>query len=696
MREQHDSGDTPDRTHGGSPARPRRAEIQGLRTVAAALVGVYHIWFDRVSGGVDVFFVVSGFLITTSLVGSLRGDGSIRYGAYLSRIGRRILPAAYVVLVISAVLTIALISRVYWEETFREIRAAALYIANWEFAASSVDYLAIDEFQSPVLQFWALSVQGQFYLVWPVVMLAAFTLARRTGLQPRAAAIGVIGTVVMASFGYAIVRVGQNQVSSYYDSIARIWEFGLGALVALTVTTFVMSVPNARILSAVGLAMILSTGIVLDVSGSFPGWPALIPTVGTVLVLVSGTCSQPVGGLRVLRSRPIVALGDISYAFFLWQWTLLSFTKIHLGLDRFTFLQGLGVMAAALAAAFITHHLVERPFLRRRDSAPARPSLVEGIGVLAVVASITITGILSSPRDTLSTAEVLGSGRLPDVLGRVIDDQAQRPSWQPPPIPVADDLFTPGDGPLVPDPATARRDRPIVYEDGCHQNQQESEAIVCIYGAPGGTRVALVGGSHVAQWQPAFDLLGQRHGWEIWSITRSACRFGRSPDASDACLDWVDNSRDLLLEERPAYVVVLGTTGSSSDERIVDGASSLWNKLADAGVELIALRDNPWFRINPPECVLEHGIDSPECARDRSEALAPENPLLEHPSLTDLSLVIDLTPWFCTSDVCPVVAGNVLMYRDSHHLTVPYVLSLAPVLEHMLVPTLGTTELSTD
>jgi peptidoglycan/LPS O-acetylase OafA/YrhL len=253
-----------------SAARRFRPEIQGLRTLAAGLVGIYHIWFDRVSGGVDVFFVVSGFLITGSILGSLERTGSIRFGAHLSRVARRIVPAAYVVLVVSMILTTAVISRVYWEETLREIVAAALYVVNWQFAASSVDYLANDEFQSPVLHFWALSVQGQFYVVWPLMLAVAGMIARRRGVSLRTTAIGVISVLVTVSFTYSVVRTAGNQVSAYFDSAARIWEFGLGGLTALLFTSVVVPAWAARVISAVGLAMILGTGVVLECRAASP------------------------------------------------------------------------------------------------------------------------------------------------------------------------------------------------------------------------------------------------------------------------------------------------------------------------------------------------------------------------------------------------------------------------------------------
>jgi hypothetical protein len=397
------------------------------------------------------------------------------------------------------------------------------------------------------------------------------------------------------------------------------------------------------------------------VSGSFPGWPALIPTGGAALVLIAGTNEQTVGGLRFLRWRPVVALGDISYAFFLWQWTLLSFTKLHFGLERFTFVQGLAVMAASVIAAVITHRLVERPLLARRDTAPGRVTPMEVGAGLAVIAALMSASVVLAPRSAAVTAdEVIASGVLPEMLASTdaavpapaTADPAQqvpeRVRVTPPPIAVPADLFERGDGPLV-------------------------------------------GGSHMAQWQPVFDLLGQRHGWEVWTITRSACRLGSSATDTDSCLDWVDNAQSLLLDELPDTVIVLGTTASSPGERIVEGAPPLWEELADAGIDVIALRDNPWFGVNPPECVLEHGADTPRCSRPRSEAFAAVNPLLEDPVLEHLRLVIDLSPWQCTDDFCPVVAGDILMYRDRHHHTVAYVLALAPVLERMLVPVLGST-----
>ena len=661
----------------GGQALTFRPEIQGLRAVAAGLVAIYHVWFDTVSGGVDVFFVVSGFLITGSLVRRAE-HGPIHVAAYLRRIARRIVPSAYLVLAVTALGVLAVLSPVYWAETFTELAAAALYLANVAFALTAVDYLAHDAFASPVLHFWALSIQGQFYLLWPLVIAVLAWLARRLGTPLRRVALAGLLAIAAASLGYAIALTATDQAAAYFSMPARIWEFALGGVVALVAHRVRLPGWLAGIVATAALVVIFATGALLDVARLFPGVAALLPTVSAAAIILAGSSGAHRGGLRRLASRPMTALGDASYAFFLWHWPLLVLTLVALDVERLSPFEGAALLLVALALAVATTRLLEQPLRRAGDRRGSqRPLLTaERLAFAAVPLALAITAT------QLTTA-----GAIDDVEAQLGPDHPGATVLDADPPPGLDGLVDP-DVTIVPAPTEARADRPAPYDDGCHQGLDDDAVARCAYGAVGApTRVALVGGSHAAHWQPALDLIGSQRGWEVVHMTKSACRLGAPPELGASCAAWHEALLEVLTTERFDAVVTTATIGQ--EER--DGATTLpeeylavWDDLAVHDVEVVALRDNPWWPRQVPACVAEHGPASDACRLDRDAVLAPRPPWENASDLPDAVAFVDLTAWLCPEGVCPAVVGNVLVYRDSHHLTVPYAQSLAPALDRAL------------
>jgi peptidoglycan/LPS O-acetylase OafA/YrhL len=650
-----------------------RPEIQGLRTVAAFLVAIYHVWFDRVSGGVDIFFVVSGFLITGSLVRQLQAGG-IGFRAYGRRIVRRIVPAAYLVLTATLIGTLILVSRVDWVPVLREIVAAALYLSNVELAANAVDYLARDDAQSPVMHYWALSIQGQFYLAWPLVLGGLGWLAVRRGADVRRVVLVGLVVVFLASFTFAILLTAHDQTVAYFSTPARVWEFALGGILALTLHRLQLPRWLASTLAAASLLAILSMGALLDVARLFPGSVALIPTLGAALIIVAGANGVRGGAIGLLSTRPMVYLGDVSYAFFLWHWPVLVFTLRSLGSERLDATQGAAVLGVSLVLAILTTRYWEAPvraFGQRRGQ--------RGFARREIAAFLAVPILLLA-----GTAAFIGSTRIPDIEGQLSDEHPGAAVLLREPRPSLEDLHEPGQ-PLVPDPVAARQDRPAPYADDCHQNRHEDEILVCTYGQIGAdTRIALVGGSHSTHWQPALDLIGRERGWEILNITKGACRFGLDLGLSGSCQRWNEALVPALEEAEVDAVFTTATSGSDFDrESVPEGFLAQWERLADAGIPVLAIRDNPWWGDPVPECVDAYGPNAPECLLDQAEAMAARPPWewQEGLQVPDSVVFLDLTDYFCMEGTCPSAIGGVLVYRDSHHISVPYAQSLVPILD---------------
>lgn len=328
----------------GRPALVRKAdasgyrpEIEGLRAVASLLVASFHIWLGRVSGGVDVFFVVAGFLTTLTLVGQVRRYGRVRPVSFLTRLASRLFPAAAVVLVAVAALAPLLLRPSQLLQTFTEVLASTFYVENIALARAGVDYLAQDDFHSPVQNFWAMSVQGQFYLIWLALVLVATLVAvllRTRALLPRILLL-LVAALTVLSFAFSVVLVGIDQPTAYYSTLARSWEFGLGSLAALLLPGRTLPAALRAVAGWLGLIGVVSCGLLLQVSTAFPGAAALWPTLSAVLVLVAGTGPAPRYGVaRLLALRPLVWLGGISYGLYLWHWPLLVLWRERTGRIR--------------------------------------------------------------------------------------------------------------------------------------------------------------------------------------------------------------------------------------------------------------------------------------------------------------------------------------------------------------------------
>jgi peptidoglycan/LPS O-acetylase OafA/YrhL len=637
--------------------RQFRPEIQGLRAVAAVSVACYHVWFERASGAVDIFFVVSGFLIIGSLARRAAATGRVDLGAFWTRIARRIVPAAYVVLLAVALGTVLVISKVYWQDTFDDIIAAALYRANWAFAANAVDYNAHGEFQSPVLHYWALSIQGQFYLAAPILVLVVVAFADRVRVARTTVLAVTLVAVLVASFAYAQVAVRADQSVAYFSAPARAWEFCLGGLLALALPRLSLAPMVRRLAGAIGILAILLTGPLIDVAGTFPGTLALFPTLGACLVIVSGDTVHRGRVVTALGAKPMMRLGDLSYGLFLWHWPIYILTLQYLNIGSASATLGTSILLISLGLSWVTLRYVERPLTERRAVRSRLLSRPELAGMIAI------------PFALFSVAATIGgTGAQVPISDLQLGDE---------PRPTAEHV--------VPDLATAARDRPAYYRDErCHSRSSRREeggpeAVTCTYGIDGGSpRVAVVGGSHSAQWQPALEVIANTHGWQLDTYTRVNCRFAEG--VKGECAEWNDNVLEALLDDPPDFIVTTATSARDQKDHVPKGFLPRWLTLLDAGIDVVGIRDNPEFPFNPIECVERSGSMSPDCSVSVDDVLNETNPAAELDLPRGVHLV-DMTRHICATDQCWSVHGEVLIYRDTHHLSATFSQAIAAALD---------------
>lgn len=661
-----------------APRRPReghRPEIQGLRAVAVLLVAIYHIWLGRVSGGVDVFLMLTGFLITGSLLRMVERRGRVEYRAFFARLARRLFPPAAIALAGVLVGTWLWLPQDRWRDTLAEVAASALYYENWRLAVTAVDYLAGGEGASPVQHFWSLAIQGQFYLIWALLLTGTVAAAALVRRSPRAIFTGVLVTVFAASLTYSVIRTAVEQRWAYFDTGARLWELALGGLLALALARWDsarLPVPLRVALGWGGLAALVACGLVLQVSTVFPGYAALWPTGAAVLVIVAGTTGSRLGADRLLSARPLTYVGDISYALYLWHWPLFVFYLAKTGNTTASLAAGCAILAVsfvlAAATTWVSDRSVEWVTARR---ATRTWSLVLGVVCLTPVVGVSWSGVAHL-----------------DEQARIRQAQAADPANYPgaavmvgaPPPPKL---------PYRPDLRDAKEDLPLIHTNGCVAPYKATEVKVCQFGDPNGRRtIALVGNSHAAHWFPALHKVVDETGWRLITMVKSGCPLlaggARYPDTGapyPACDAWGRGVMLQLRALRPDLVITIGTRTDPKGrpEELERLAVPRWRQLGAYGIRVMAIRDTPRLTFPPADCFTRVSLQ--QCAEARYRSLAPVAPYRNRRDLPRNVRFVDFTRYVCTPGSCPMIIGNVLVTRDRGHFTETYARTLAPMME---------------
>lgn len=669
-----------------------RPELQGLRALAVLLVSVYHIWPSLLPAGfvgVDVFFVISGFLITGLLLKEAERSDRISLVGFWARRMRRLLPAASFVLLVTLAVSMALLPATRWLDVYRDVIASALYIQNWNLAGQAVDYAARGAAPSPLQHYWSLSIEEQFYLVWPVVLYWLHRFSGRRRIRPW------LGTIALAFFCLSLfwsVLTPHAPQAAYFVTTTRVWELALGGMLAAVETRLILPEWYRIVLSWVGIAAILIAAVVLPSSLTFPGWIALLPTLGTVLVIAarnSGDWSLA----PILTWGPIRYAGDISYSLYLWHWPVILLLPLVPGAERFALNERGVLLAVSVLLAGATKAFVEDPFRHGRLSRLSpRAVLAVGALLMAMVAG-SAGGLMAEQKRAI--LEALQADHLKQRLDmvdfRVVD------STYPGAAALGEKGIAPPTGaPIRPDPLVARLDVPRVYNDGCDLKQSYG-ASLCEYGDPAGrVKVALLGDSHAAQYLPALEALASHYHWRLLVLEKSACFFSTVPVTVRQngavrwdCETWKKQAGELLLAARPDIVI---TTAAFPDiyneyywlpasKDLVSGYQNVWRRFTERGIPVLTIRDNPRPTFDAPTCVWQNRLNPAVCSPGRSIALdRHEDPQMLAAAGQERVFSLDLSGQFCQGDSCPLVIGNILVYRDGDHLTATYARTLAPAI----------------
>ncbi|EHR51316.1 putative acyltransferase [Saccharomonospora marina XMU15] len=656
------------------PQRRYRPELQGLRALAAVLVVVYHVWLGRISGGVDVFFLISGFLITGQLFrAGLRGR--IEFRPMWGRMIKRLFPAALTVLLATIALSVWLLPEHRWFQTIREVVASALYAENWVLAADSVNYFAQHSSASVVQHFWSLSIQGQFYLVWPLLVAGVAFFARRAGWSLRRSLFTVLGVLLAVSLAYSVWLTAVDQPLAYFTSLTRIWEFALGGLLALVIEAITVPGMLRVLLGWLGVFGLVSCGMLLQVGTVFPGYAALWPTVSAALVLVAGVTGYRVGADRFLSSRPLIYLGNLSYSLYLWHWPVLLFYLIWRDQPAVGWRGGAVVIAVSMVLAALTYHLVEQPVRDSRIGVSTNWGAYR-FGVAALVPVLLVAGawqLVSTQRASfaLDVDDPDHPGAMAmEAGGPILDVRAS----------------------VVPPFAALPHQYAPLPDEECVDSPRHEDLRVCTIEpeGPPTRRVVLTGDSHAHQYIAALRPIVRNRGWQVTTMLKGGCALIEGSKWPE-CASWNDAVLAEILQRRPEAVITMGTRDVRVGlrERTPRGYVAQWRVLAEAGIPVVAIRDNPRFDYEPSECVQKHGIDAWQCRKPRADMLAEQPPYERMSGIPATVSFLDFSDYFCTDRHCPPVIGNMLVYLDDNHVTAAYLETMSPIVEERMVAALG-------
>jgi peptidoglycan/LPS O-acetylase OafA/YrhL len=670
--------------------RSFRPDVEGLRAVAVVLVVLYHAGVRQLGGGyvgVDVFFVISGFVITGVLLRERASTGRTSVLAFYGRRSRRIIPVASLVIVVTVVLAYALLGAV-GNRTATDGFWAAIFLANFHFTAVGTNYLTALQAPSPLQNFWTLSVEEQFYLVYPTLFLLLARVGRRASFRARL--VAGLCVVIAVSFLLSVVQTASNQPVAYFSPFTRAWELALGALVAVAAPWLLRWPARAAAVATwVGLGAIAVAAVWFDSLTPYPGSAAALPVVGAALIIAGGTAAPRRGAEALLRQWPFGPLGRLSYSLYLWHWPILVLAAESTGATSLPVGKSLLWVLVALGLSIVTHAVIENPIrhagvLRRNRYL----SLVMGAGLIAVTLLVVFVelrvhaapsaGQPSSSRPVRMTATEAAVEHLVAAAPRI----HTLPATLDPPLGVS----------VLGYP----------YGSRCWAGPADTSVPPCLFGDPQGTRTMVVtGDSHSQMWFYTIDAIATQAHWKLWYLAKSACPVGLLPYTGHsldyalggeygACDQWHHFVIARINRLDPDLVITTDEQRQSpnngpfySDAQWRDGLAHFFRSITAAKARFVVIGNIPMLPQTGPDCIARHTDDVQACSAPVAVATTRYHQAEADAVASFGGRYIDPTPWLC-SHVCTAVIGDYAVYFDHFHLMGPYALHLEGVLAQAL------------
>lgn len=631
-----------------------RSDIEGLRAVAILLVIGAHFAVPGLAGGfigVDIFFVISGYLITGLLTREHQSTTRIVLSRFYANRLRRLLPALATMLIISSIVIYQVFPEPQHLGQSLAAAMAAFWVSNVYFTFSDVGYFAEEATNNAFLHTWSLGVEEQFYLLWPVLIVLALWLARRS--SARTALTVLFATLAVASLAACLWIAQKQPTFAFYMMPTRAWQFAAGALVWLQTDNATPTKHAASIAGAIGLAILIAGLVTIDASTTYPSLLAVLPTAGTCMLLWAGTAKGSVPH-AFLSLPPMQAIGRWSYALYLWHWPVLIIGE-HLAPIRGNAANSTLAVAIAFAAAVLTHHVIENP-IRYGRAKSLKPYWQIGLGLCAMV--LVNSQLL---RWHTQSTEALTKSAAFEIYSK------------------------------------AAADVPVIYQDGCDEWYHSSELKPCVYGNDQAEKTAvLLGDSIGAQWFPTLTHMLDAQQWKIIVLTKSSCPivdepffYQRIKREYTECSTWRDEAI-AWLATRKTDALFIGSTASSSftDEQWTRGTRRILDKLGTSVGMTYLIEANPTLGFDGPDCLFQHQAAAPrKCTRrlpDDGQYVHVATLLKavadEHPK----TAWIDTSSLVCPDHECSAMQGDVIVFRDSQHLTASFTARAAAYfLQHM-------------
>ncbi len=605
-----------------------------MRALAALLVVLFHAKLSPGGFiGVDVFYVISGYLITGLIIKEINLKNSFDYRAFYLRRAKRLLPASLGVLALTALAAWLVLPPTVRGALGKDILAASLYVSNYLFAWWQNDYQNLNATPSPVIHYWSLAVEEQFYIFWPILVFTLWRIGRQ-----KLVAVGIAVTTLL-SFALSLFLTVVNPIWAFYSLPTRAWELGIGALILFIPDSFNIRSTLVKTLSVwFGLIALAFSVFAFSERTAFPGYNALAPTVGAAL-MIAGIAFWPPILNDLSKLRLVKWLGEISYPFYLWHWPLLVLPSTRFG-RPLTLLERIFFILLTALAADLTHRFLEKPIAARPLT--ARQIFRSSVTATALC-SLAALAILSTDNSSIT----LKNGKSISI-------------------------------------ATVMQ-KPQVYLDDCHVNNGEVKSGKCTYGDRNSSKtIVLYGDSHAAQWFPALEKLANEQSFKLVSLTKSACpapevkkvQIGAYKNSD--CFKWRANTLKRIHELKPEAVILSGyqhfdvPDGQGSRQKWwAHGQLTTYAHLFGASKNLIYISDTPHPTRDIPNCLASKG--GAKC--DDSEK--------SDPAIAGNFTKVNPTPWLCTA-TCPAVVNGVIAYRDASHISVEMSRSLALEIQGVL------------
>lgn len=695
-----------------------RFDIEGLRAIAVIAVLLFHFGVPGTNGGyvgVDVFFVISGFLITALLLREKEATGTISLRDFYARRIRRLLPVSFIVIAVTAIAGIIWLSPARLDNFAQEIVAAALFFPNMLFALRGGNYLQSQLPPSALQHFWSLAVEEQFYAIWPVLIV----IATRGRTLVRQKVFLLTSAIVVGSFVMSVAFTSSQPSWSYFALHTRAWELGVGALLAVlwpfvTARTFL----TQPWIGWSGISLIGISVFTFNAATVFPGYHALMPVIGTAMIILSGRAHLPasIAGKsvhKILSVKPLQYIGARSYGLYIWHWPPLIILEAARG-GSLSVMDRVWILIGVLVATQITHQIVENP-VRRSVFLAQRTQLTINIGAVLILGGVIAGAAAAYIQPNQTTGIIISAPTLAPSTTQLListSSSVEVPSGPQPilmqrdgaPLPVVEGLsISVAPDNLDPPTSRAENNTNITYDNDCHQFFKETIKQDCIFGDPTGeVTIALYGDSHAAQWFSPLNEIAIANKWRLIALTQGGCTpielsiyNVQNNGVYRHCTPWRENALQYMKDEGVDFVFTGqyvryrdATTGgivSSRQWRL--GYTELVQTLRAASMEPILFSDTPDIPGVPPDCIASNRRNVSQCVATLNRStLVDVMDALRKVARDEKVSLIDPQKWLCHNNLCPVIVGNINVYRDDNHISDVMARWLQPLLAEKIVP----------